>query len=62
MKVETRKILILTKAEQKVIHDLYEIFNEDESLNVNGVWNVLADICVGEDSTARHGYNIKSVD
>ena len=62
MKIETRKILTLTKVEQKAIHDLYEILNEDESLTVNGVWNILADICIGEDNLIRNGYIIKIVD
>ena len=63
MKVETRKTLVLTKAEQKVIQDIYKILDEDKYLNVNGVWDILSDIVIGYDDTAQdYGYNIEIID
>ena len=63
MKIETRKTLILTKAEQKVIKDIYKILDEDVNLNVVGVWDILSDIVIGYDDTAQdYGYNIKIID
>lgn len=63
MKVETRKTLVLTKEEQRIIHDLYKILDEDDSLDVNGVWDILADIYVNDDSMAKeYGYEIDIVD
>ena len=63
MKVETRKTLILTKEERKAICDLYEIFNEDKSLDCYAVWDILTDIYEDVDGEAQqYGYNIKIVD
>ena len=63
MKVETSRKLILTKVEQRTIHDLYKILDEDKSLDANNVWDILTDICVGDDSIAAdYGYNIEIVD
>ena len=64
MKVEaTRKKLIITKAEQKVIQDLYKILNEDKYIDAYGVWDILTDINIGDDSLAKdYGYEIKIVD
>ena len=64
MRVETRKTLVLTKAEQRAIHDIYEIFNEDDSLNVNKIWNILADICYADNDriAKNYGYEIKIID
>ena len=63
MTLKTKKILTLTKAEQKAIHDLYEIFNEDKSLDVIGVWDILTDIYTNVDDVAQqYGYYIEIVD
>ena len=64
MKVEaTRKKLILTKAEQKTIQDLYKIFNEDKYIDSYGVWDILGDINIGDDSVAKdYNYEIEIID
>ena len=64
MRVEaTRKKLIVTKAEQKVIQNLYKILNEDKYIDSYGVWDILTDINTGDDSTAMaYGYEIEIVD
>jgi len=63
MRVETRKKLILTKAERKTICDLYEIFKEDLSIDVYGVRDILTDIYEGVDGEAQqYGYNIDIID
>ncbi len=64
MKVEaTRKKLIVTKAEQKTIQDLYKILNEDKYIDSYGVWDILGDINIGDDSVAKdYGYEIEIVD
>ncbi len=64
MRVEaTRKKLILTKAEQKTIQDLYKIFNEDKYINVYNAWDILADINIGDDEVAKtYGYEIEIID
>ena len=64
MRVEaTRKKLILTKAEQKAIQDLYKILNEDKSIDVYSAWDILADINIGDDNVAKdYGYEIEIID
>lgn len=67
MKVtETKKILTLTREEQKVIHDVYKILDEDNSLDVYGVWDILTDIYIGDVSddsvSSDYGYKIEIVD
>lgn len=64
MKVEAiKKKLILTKAEQKAIQDLYKILNEDKFIDVYSAWDIFADISRGDDSVAAtYGYEIKIVD
>ena len=63
MRVDYTKKLVLTKEEQRVIHDLYEIFDRDNDLNACGVWDILTDIY--EDTNERsidYDYYIEIVD
>jgi hypothetical protein len=53
MKVETTKKLILTKEERRVIEDLYEILNDDFSLDAYAVWDVLTDIHDSKDKDGK---------
>lgn len=64
MKLETKRILTLTKAEQKTIHDLYGILDDDESLDANAVWDILTDIFLGDirGYAEDYGYKIEIVD
>ena len=63
---KAKKILTLTREEQKVIHDIYKILDEDGSLNVNGVWDILTDIYIGDDSddsvATDYGYQLEFID
>lgn len=62
MRVETTKKIILTEEEQRVIHDLYEIFNEDKIISTLDVWDILTDIYNGDDTIAKqYGYSIEIV-
>ena len=63
MRIDYTKKLVLTKEEQRVIHDLYEIFDRDNDLNTCGVWGILTDIY--EDTNERsidYDYYIEIVD
>lgn len=63
MRVDYTKKLVLTKEEQRVIHDLYKIFDRDNDLNACGVWDILTDIY--EDTNERsidYDYYIEIVD
>ena len=63
MRVDYTKKLVLTKEEQRVIHDLYEIFDRDNDLNACEVWDILTDIY--EDTNERsidYDYYIEIVD
>jgi hypothetical protein len=63
MRVETTKKLILTKEERRIICDLYQIFDDDESLSATGVWDILSDIYEnGDDRSIDYGYYIEIVD
>lgn len=63
MEVKHMKKIILTKEEQRVIHDLYKILNEDNYLNCYDVWDILTDIYENtNDRSIDHGYSIKIVD
>ena len=63
MRVDYTKKLILTKEEQRVIHDLYKILDRDNDLNACGVWDILTDIY--KDTNERsidYDYYIEIVD
>ena len=63
MKVETTKKLILTKEERRVIEDLYEILNDDFSLDAYAVWDVLTGIYMGKDGEIIAGnYYLEIID
>lgn len=63
MRVETTKKLIFTKAEQKIIAELQELFDNDSSLSYGAVWDIITDISLGSDRVAsEYGYNIKIID
>ena len=64
MKVtEAKKILTLTKEEKEVIDELYQIFDDDNSLDVHAVWDILTDIYLGKNDLAEdYGYKIEFVD
>lgn len=65
MKVtEAKKILTLTKEEQKVIHDLYQILDDDNSLDAVAVWDILTDIDLQDrhGNAEYYGYKIEIVD
>jgi len=63
MRVENTKRLILTKEEKEVICNLYKIFDEDNSLNVAGVWDILTDIYENDNfRSIDYNYYIEIVD
>ena len=63
MRVETRRKLIFTKEEQRVIAELQKIFDEDSKISIDGVWDVLTDIANGYNELAvDYGYDIEIED
>ena len=63
MKIETTKKLILTKAEEKTIQNIFEILDNDYSLDIIGAWDILMAIYNHDSSIAQdYGYDIKIID
>ncbi len=63
MRVETTKKIILTKEEQRITSDWYEIFDRDNNLKMDGVWDILTDIHEEDNERAiDYNYYIKIVD
>lgn len=63
MYTQTSQILNLTKEEQKVIKELYNILDSDYQLTLNDTWELLTDItCMNEDEkylSTAYGYDIR---
>ena len=62
MYVQIKKTLDLTKEEQKVIKELFNILDSDNQLTLNDVWDLLTDIaCMDWDDeiSTAYGYDVK---
>lgn len=63
MTYETKKVLTLTREEQIMIKDLVDMFNYDEGLSFEGVWEVLSAIADNKSKLAQqYNYEIKIED
>ena len=63
MRLETKRVITLTKEEQRVIKQLYVLLQDDNDLSAIDVWNILTDI-YNENSEycADYGYDIRIID
>ena len=63
MTYETKKVLTLTREEHMMIKDLVDMFNYDEGLSFEGVWDVLSAIADNNSELAQqYNYEIKITD
>ena len=63
MQVKTMKKLIFTRKEQRVIAELYNLFDEDNTLSCEGIWDILTDIAKGSQGLSTdYGYGIEIID
>lgn len=62
MKTEINTTIILTKAEQKTIKALYNILDNDDNLDADGVWDILTEIISCKNSAQDYGYIIRIED
>lgn len=61
MRVETTKKIILTKAEQKTLRELFAILDEDNSLTLSDCWEILQNIALNKNAL-EYGYYIDTFD
>ena len=66
MHTQTKKTLNLTKEEQKVIKELYNILDSDYQLSLDDTWDLLTDIaCMDWNDekfiSTNYGYDIRII-
>jgi hypothetical protein len=63
MRVETQKVIFLTKEEKEIISQLYDILNDDNDLDLASAWDIFAAVRDNDNILAReHDYAIVITD